>query len=77
MFDARGAFPHIKLPSTTNIGSLNYLGSLSSEVTSLAELEISMYLSLARVIASKYENPIGGSTSFDYVDQKSKEKWRV
>lgn len=58
MFDACGAL-HIKLPSTTNIGYLNYLGSLSSEVTSLAELEISMYLSLAQVIANKYENSNG------------------
>lgn len=56
MFDACGAFPHIKLPSMTNIGYLNYLGSLSSEVTSLVELEISMYLSLAQIIVNKYEN---------------------
>lgn len=71
-----GAFSHITA-STTNIGYLNYLGSLSSEVTSLAELEISMYLSLARVTANKYEDSYGGSTSLDYVDQKSKERWRI
>lgn len=77
MFGACGTFPHIKLPSTTNIGYLNYLGSLSSEVTSLAKLEISMYLSLAQVTANKYENSYGGSTSVHDVDQKSKERWRI
>lgn len=49
-------FPHIKLPSTSNIGYLNYLGSLSPEVTSSPEPEISLCLSLAQVIIDQYEN---------------------
>lgn len=65
----------MKLPRATNIGYLNYLGSFSPEVTS--ELEISMYLSLAQVIDNKYENSNGGSTSFYYVDQERKERWRI
>lgn len=77
MYDARGAFPHIKLPSTTNIGYLNYLVFVSPEVTSLVELEISMYLSLDQVTVNKYEILCGGSTSFDYVDQESKERWGI
>jgi hypothetical protein len=47
MFLLMGAFPHIKLPNRTNIGYLNYLGSLSPEVTSSVKLEISVCLSLA------------------------------
>lgn len=49
-------FPHIKLPSTSNIGYLNYLGSLSPEVTSSLEPEISLCLSLAQVSIDQYEN---------------------
>ena len=77
MYDACGAFPHIKLPSMTNIGYLNYLVFFSPEVTSLVELEISMYLSLAQVTVNQYELLYGGSTSFDYVDQESKERWGI
>lgn len=77
MYDAYGAFPHIKLPSTTNIGYLNYLVFFSPEVTSLVELEISMYLSLDQVTVNKYEILYGGSTSFDYVEQESKERWGI
>lgn len=59
MCDACGAFPYIKLPSKTNIGYLNYLVFPSPEVTSLVELEISMYLSLAQVTVNKYEISYG------------------
>lgn len=77
MFDVCGAVPHIKLPSVANIGYLNYLGFLSPEVTSLVEVEISMCSSLVQVRDNKYENSNGGSTSFDYVNQESKEGWRI
>ena len=41
-------------------------------MTSSAELEISMFVSLAQVIDNKCENLNGGNTSFDYVDQKAR-----
>lgn len=65
-------FPHIKLPSTSNIGYLNYLDSFSPEVTSSLEPEISLCLSLAQVIIDQYENVYacrGRNVCIDSVEQ--------
>lgn len=72
----------MKLPSTANIGYLNYLDSLSPEVTSSVELEISLCLSLGQVIINQYENVCaclrrGRDVYFGSVDQVSQDSSRV